>query len=80
MGGIIGYGNSSQIVGCSTKKGGYILGSDFVGGIAGGFSNDLRYAIKGNESITMTTNASYIIGNNYVGGIVGKNEDDERRT
>ncbi|WP_288174946.1 prepilin-type N-terminal cleavage/methylation domain-containing protein [Sporofaciens musculi] len=77
VGGIIGYGNSSQIVGCSTKKGGYILGSDFVGGIAGGFSNDLRYAIKGNESITMTTNASYIIGNNYVGGIVGKNEGEQ---
>lgn len=77
VGGIIGYGNSSQIVGCSTKKGGYILGSDYVGGIAGGFSNDLRHAIKGNDSITVTTNAGYVIGNNYVGGIVGKNEGEQ---
>lgn len=74
VGGIIGYGNRSLIAGCSTKKGGYILGSDFVGGIAGGLSNDLRYAIKGTESVTVTSNAGYVIGNNYVGGIVGKNE------
>lgn len=74
VGGIIGYGNRSLIAGCSTKKGGYILGSDFVGGIAGGFSNDLRYGIQGTESIHVTTNASYVIGNNYVGGIVGKND------
>ncbi len=74
VGGIIGYGNRSLITGCSTKKGGYILGSDFVGGIAGGLSNDLRYAIKGTESITVTSNAGYVIGNNYVGGIVGKND------
>ncbi len=74
VGGIIGYGDSSQIVGCSTKKGGYILGSDFVGGIAGGLSNDLRHAIKGTESLSVTANAGYVIGNNYVGGIVGKNE------
>ncbi len=74
VGGIIGYGNRSLIAGCSTKKGGYILGSDFVGGIAGGLSNDLRYAIQGTESITVTSNAGYVIGNNYVGGIVGKND------
>ena len=74
VGGIIGYGNRSMIAGCSTKKGGYILGSDYVGGIAGGFSNDLRYAIQGTESAAVTTNAAYVIGNNYVGGIVGKND------
>ena len=61
VGGIIGYGSASQIVGCSTKKGGYILGSDYVGGIAGGFSNDLKHAIKGTEAISVTVNAFYHI-------------------
>ncbi len=77
VGGIIGYGSASQIVGCSTKKGGYILGSDYVGGIAGGFSNDLKHAIKGTEAVSVTVNACYVIGNNYVGGIVGKNDGEQ---
>lgn len=77
VGGIIGYGSSSQLTGCSTKKGGYILGSDYVGGIAGGLSNDVSNAIVGSEGIDVTTNASYVIGNNYVGGIVGKNDGTE---
>lgn len=74
VGGIIGYGSSCQLTGCSTKKGGYVLGADYVGGIAGGLSNDVAEAIKGTEGVAVTTNASYVIGNNYVGGIVGKNE------
>lgn len=77
VGGIIGYGSSCQLTGCSTKRGGYILGSDYVGGIAGGLSNDVRNAIVGSDGIDVTTNASYVIGNNYVGGIVGKNDGKE---
>lgn len=77
VGGIIGYGSSCQLIGCNTKKGGYVLGSDYVGGIAGGLSNDTAEAIKGTEGVAVTTNASYVIGNSYVGGIVGKNEGTE---
>lgn len=77
VGGIIGYGSSCRLTGCSTKKGGYILGSDYVGGIAGGLSNDVHNAITGSDGIDVTINASYVIGNNYVGGIVGKNDGRE---
>ena len=74
VGGIIGYGSSSRIAGCSTQTGGYILGSDYVGGIAGGLSNDARTVITGNNGISVTTNAGYVIGNYCVGGIIGKND------
>lgn len=74
VGGIIGHGEDSQLVGCSTKKGGYILGSDHVGGIAGSLSSNVKEVIKGSqEGVTATVNASYVIGNRYVGGIVGEN-------
>lgn len=76
VGGIIGYGSGCQLTGCGTQADGYILGSDYVGGIAGGMSNDIKEAIKGTESIAVTTNAGYVIGNRYVGGIVGKNDSD----
>ncbi len=76
VGGILGYGSNSCLSGCSTSKGGYILGSDYVGGIAGGLSNDAREAIMGMDGVTVTINASYVIGNSYVGGIVGKNGGD----
>ncbi len=74
VGGIVGYGNVCRLSGCSTKNGGFILGSDYVGGIAGGLSNDIQYAITGDSSVSVTANASYVIGNSYVGGIVGKND------
>ncbi len=80
VGGIIGYGNSSRIAGCKTEKGGYVLGSDYVGGIAGGLSNDAREAITGTAGIAVTTNAGYVIGNRYVGGIVGKNDGEQETT
>lgn len=69
VGGIIGYGNNTVLSNCSTKKNGYILGDQYVGGIAGGFSG----AIRADGEVQVTTNASYVIGNSYVGGIVGKN-------
>ncbi len=79
VGGIIGYGTACHVSGCSTQRGGYILGSDYVGGIAGGLANVVQDVIEGSVEeggIQVTTNAGYVIGNNYVGGIVGKNEGD----
>lgn len=81
VGGVIGYGNGCHLKGCGTERGGYILGSDYVGGIAGGLSNDIQQVITGNGSTgsaALTVNESYVIGNSYVGGIVGKNDGDAR--
>lgn len=81
VGGVIGYGNGCHLKGCGTERGGYILGSDYVGGIAGGLSNDIQQVITGNGgtgSAALTVNESYVIGNSYVGGIVGKNDGDAR--
>ncbi len=69
VGGIVGYGEDILLSNCSTKKKGYVLGADYVGGIAGGLDGEIR---AGGE-VLVTTNASYVIGNSYVGGIVGKN-------
>ena len=75
VGGIVGYGADSQLSGCSTRKESYVLGSYYVGGIAGGLSNDLEQAItKNTAGIQVTTNGGYVIGDSYVGGIVGKND------
>ena len=74
VGGIIGHGEDSRLVGCSTKKGGYILGAEHVGGIAGSLSSDVKDVIQGaQKGVAATVNASYVIGNRYVGGIVGEN-------
>lgn len=73
VGGIIGFGESTVLNNCSTQKGGYVLGSDYVGGIAGALSGAISQAIRADSSVAVTTNASYAIGNNYVGGIVGMN-------
>lgn len=79
VGGILGYGSDSLLTGCSTRKGGYILGADYVGGIAGGLSTNIKDAIQGSTTggIAVTTNESYVIGWRYVGGIVGKNDGSE---
>lgn len=74
VGGIIGYGDSCLLSGCSTQKDGYILGCDYVGGIAGGLAHNLQDVITGSDAVAVTTNAGYVIGNRYVGGIVGKND------
>ncbi len=73
VGGIIGFGQSSLVNSCSTQKNGYILGSNDVGGIAGGFSGGVSEAIRADGNVSVTTNASYVIGNSYVGGIIGRN-------
>ena len=75
VGGIVGYGNASLLNNCSTEKGGYILGSDYVGGIAGEMKGGSN-AIQADNGVAVTTNRSYVIGNNYVGGIVGQNENN----
>ena len=74
VGGIIGYGNISLLANCSTKSGGYVLGSKYVGGIAGGLGG-LDQAIRAHGGVSVTTNGNYVIGNSYVGGIVGENAD-----
>ncbi len=75
VGGIVGYGKASVVYNCSTEKNGYILGSDYVGGIAGGFGGTKEAIRSGGTNVSTTTNASYVIGKNYVGGIVGENTD-----
>ena len=76
VGGIVGYGNGSLVYDCSTEKNGYVLGADYVGGIAGGFGDTTQAIWTDGESVKVTTNVSYVIGNNYVGGIVGKNTEN----
>ena len=76
VGGIVGYGKGSLVYDCSTEKNGYVLGADYVGGIAGGFGDTTQAIWTDGESVKVTTNVSYVIGNNYVGGIVGKNTEN----
>ena len=77
VGGIVGYGNHSLMANCGTESNGYILGSKYVGGIAGGLGGNTSDAIQAHqqESVSVTTNRSYVVGNEYVGGIVGHNTD-----
>ena len=74
VGGIVGYGNSTLVNNCSTETDGYVLGSEYVGGIAGGLGRNVSEAIRADSVVAVTTNGSYIIGNSYVGGIVGENQ------
>lgn len=74
VGGIIGYGNQTLLTNCATKSGGYVLGSDYVGGIAGGLGG-MEHAIRAHGGVSVTTNGNYVIGNSYVGGIVGDNAE-----
>ncbi len=77
VGGIVGYGNHSLMANCGTESNGYILGSKYVGGIAGGLGGNTSDAIQAHqqESVSVTTNRSYVVGNEYVGGIVGHNTE-----
>ena len=65
VGGLVGFGNNITLKDCTTRKG-YVLGSRFVGGLAGGFTGDALYAQGG-------SNSSAVFGNRYVGGIVSVN-------
>ena len=66
VGGIVGYGKEIALNGCKTGKG-YVLGSRFVGGLAGGFTGSGIH-IQQND-----TNSSDVFGSRYVGGIVSVN-------
>ena len=66
VGGLVGYGKDIVLNGCSTGKG-YVLGSRFVGGLAGGFTGSGIH-IQQND-----TNSSDVFGSRYVGGIVSVN-------
>lgn len=75
VGGIVGYGNHSLMANYGSESNGYILGSKYVGGIAGGLGGNINEAIQAHqqESVSVTTNRSYVVGNECVGGIVGHN-------
>lgn len=66
VGGLVGYGKEIVLNGCKTGKG-YVLGSRFVGGLAGGFTGSGIHIQKND------TNSSDVFGNRYVGGIVSVN-------
>lgn len=64
VGGLVGYGKEIVLNGCKTGKG-YVLGSRFVGGLAGGFTGS---GVQQNDK-----NSSDVFGSRYVGGIVSVN-------
>lgn len=78
VGGILGFGSDCLLIGCETENKGYILGSDYVGGIVGGMTQHENSFSRIGGGIGVTTNAGYVIGRNYVGGIVGKNDGSNR--
>lgn len=73
VGGILGYGQDSIVYHCATQAGGYVLGRNYVGGIAGTLTATRSTDEKISAYHKPTTNASYVIGQSYVGGIIGQN-------
>ena len=71
VGGLIGYGKDITLDNCKTGKG-YVLGSRFVGGLAGGFTGSGVHIQKND------TNSSDVFGNRYVGGIVSVNGSNSK--
>lgn len=78
VGGILGFGSDCLLLECSTENKGYILGSDYVGGIVGGLTQHETSFSRIGGGIGVTTNAGYVIGRNYVGGIIGKNDGNNK--
>lgn len=75
VGGIVGYGERSVLYDCETEANGYVLGSEYVGGIIGALNqSDTQTALLSENGTRTTVNASYVIGNSYVGGIIGENK------
>ena len=66
VGGLVGYSKDITLNDCKTGKG-YVLGSRFVGGLAGGFTGSGIHIQKND------TNSSDVFGSRYVGGIVSVN-------
>ncbi|XCP86775.1 type II secretion system protein [Roseburia hominis] len=78
VGGIMGFGTDCLLLKCNTENKGYILGSDYVGGIVGGLTQHSNSFSRIGGGIGVTTNAGYVIGRNYVGGIIGKNDGQNK--
>lgn len=75
VGGVVGYGEQSVLYDCETEANGYVLGSEYVGGIIGALNqSDTQTALLSENGTRTTVNASYVIGNSYVGGIIGENK------
>lgn len=75
VGGIVGYGEQSVLYDCETEANGYVLGSEYVGGIIGALNqSDTQTALLSENGTRTTVNASYVIGNSYVGSIIGENK------
>lgn len=84
VGGIAGFNDGASIENCSTVREsadmqGYIVGSDYVGGIVG-YNSGKAGALQAQAG--SNRNQLHVIGNSYVGGIVGCNAvgvlDDSR--
>lgn len=73
VGGIVGYSNGSVLYRCSTGADGYVLGSEYVGGIVGGADEGADKLLLSDGTPRVTANAACVIGNSYVGGIIGRN-------
>ena len=58
---------------CSTGADGYVLGSEYVGGIVGGANEGANRLLLSDGTARVTSNAACVIGNSYVGGIIGRN-------
>lgn len=71
VGGLVGYGKEIVLENCKTGKG-YVLGSRFVGGLAGGFTGSGVHIQKND------TNSSDVFGSRYVGGIVSVNGSNSK--
>ena len=71
VGGLVGYGKDITLEDCKTGKG-YVLGSRFVGGLAGGFTGSGIHIQKND------TNSSDVFGSRYVGGIVSVNGSNSK--
>lgn len=71
VGGLVGYGKDITLNDCKTGKG-YVLGSRFVGGLAGGFTGSGVHIQKND------TNGSDVFGSRYVGGIVSVNGSNSK--
>lgn len=73
VGGIVGYSDGSVLYRCSTGADGYVLGSEYVGGIVGGANEGANRLLLSDGTAHVTSNAACVIGNSYVGGIIGRN-------
>ncbi len=73
VGGITGFSEAGYIYNCNTTSGGYVLGYDYVGGIAGSLKGSQTGISQIAAGTSAVTNACYVIGHSFVGGIIGIN-------